>query len=108
MNILTRKHDLKVAAWNVRGLGDPKRALIVKRWLRKFCPTLDILCLQELQAVEATVTFHLQSAMPQGKFFVDSTESGCVGAVIVASPQLQSLDYRVKGDGTFVWIKVDK
>jgi exonuclease III len=107
MNVLTMKDDLKVAAWNVRRLRDPHRALIVKRWLKKFYPTLDILCLQEVQAVETTVTFHLQSVMPQGKVFVDSIESGRVGAAIVASPQLQILDHGIKGDGTFVCFKVD-
>jgi hypothetical protein len=36
---------LKILSWNVRGLNDPKKRVVLKNWLRKW--KVDVICLQE-------------------------------------------------------------
>lgn len=91
----------------MRGFGNPHRALIVKKWLRTCYDTLDILCLQELQAYETKVSIHLQTVFLNGTVVQDSSESNRVGAAIVLAPHIVVLDQGSKGDGSFAWAKID-
>ncbi len=36
---------LKLLTWNVRGLNDPKKQVVLKNWLRNW--KVDVVCLQE-------------------------------------------------------------
>ena len=36
---------VKLLTWNVRGLNDPKKRVVLKNWLRKW--KIDVVCLQE-------------------------------------------------------------
>jgi exonuclease III len=98
--------ELNVATWNVWGLGDPHRALILQNWMRRFYPATEVICLQELQANPSTVNFHLQSLLPGGTVQLDVTPEGRTGCAIVVAPHLTVLAQGSKGDGTFAWVKV--
>jgi exonuclease III len=95
--------ELQVAAWNVRGFGDPHRVSTVKSWIRRLYPTTDIICLQELQANSSLVELHLRNLIPDGTVVLDATEEGRTGSAIVVAPNVQVLDKGQKGDGTFAW-----
>ena len=97
---------LSVNLWNVRGLGDSHRATIIKQWMRRFYPKLNILCLQELQAQTNLVEFHLRSMLPDGTVVTDSSEGGRAGSTIVVASNVTVLDSGAKGDGTFTWMKI--
>jgi exonuclease III len=99
--------ELKIASWNVRGLGDPHRALILKNWMCKGYDSIDVMCLQELQASESCILFQLQSIFPTGTSVIDSLDSGRVGSAVLLAPHLVILDQGSRGDGTFSWAKIE-
>jgi hypothetical protein len=66
------------------------------------------MCFQELQAHSALVKLNLQSLAHDGQVFTDSNaDSDRVGSTIVAAPHVKVLDHGSKGEGAFVWIKVE-
>jgi hypothetical protein len=47
---------IQVCSWNLRRLGDPHRALIVKQWVRSQVPSLDPVLNQEVSS-EGSMSF---------------------------------------------------
>jgi exonuclease III len=98
--------SIQIGSWNVRGMGDPDRAMVVCCWLQNHYPTLDILCLQELQANVSNVKFQLQTITPGGVVQLDMNPEGRVGSTLLISDGLKVLAQGCKGDGTFAWAQL--
>jgi exonuclease III len=98
---------LKIVAWNVRGLGDPLRALTLKIWIRKYHSEVSVLCLQELQATTSTVQFHLNSIITDGQIMLDAGPDGRVGTAIVVPPSVTILAQGSEGGGTLSWVRIE-
>lgn len=98
---------LKVASWNVRGMGNPYRGRVVRKWINKFHKNLDILCLQELKGKKEKLDFQLKSLFPQVATQVDYIEEGKTGATVIVLSSLKVLVRGARGDGTFAWCTVE-
>ncbi|KAL3696147.1 hypothetical protein R1sor_010223 [Riccia sorocarpa] len=90
-----------------RSQGSLDRLRIARNWLRREHRDAKILALQELKALEESLSFNLNQIWEHSKVVVDYSESGRGGAALILHSSLKVLDCGLKGDGTCAWARIE-
>jgi exonuclease III len=81
--------ELSIFSWNVRGLSDPSRKIILKNWLNTISKPIDISLLQELKADEYRLNISLSYILPTYNLIVAYPNEGCGGTAIFIHPRFK-------------------
>jgi exonuclease III len=78
-------NELQIVSWNVCGFGGPNNVRIARAWIAAQMKPIEIVCFQELRALEDIAKLQLQNVFPQGRYHIDSLQNGRVGCAIAAA-----------------------
>ncbi|KAL3685968.1 hypothetical protein R1sor_003990 [Riccia sorocarpa] len=104
--IIMYSTDLKIACWNINGLGCEDKIRAVRLWLQGEGSGVKILALQELKVQERNLEFKLRSLMHGATVVTDYSTSDRGGAALLLHPSLNIIDKGVRGNGLMAWAKV--
>lgn len=83
-----------VATWNIRGLCDPNRKLIVRQWIKSLTTPPHILCIQEIKGDGFRLDVALRAIFHDYQLVVARPEQGRGGTALLVHPHLK---IRAKG-----------
>jgi exonuclease III len=79
---------LNILSWNIRGLSDPHRKVIIRNWIKKLHQKVDILMLQELKADDFRLEIALAYILPSYQVVLSYPNDGCGGTTLLIHPNL--------------------
>jgi exonuclease III len=85
---MTDLQVLNILSWNVRGLSDPHRTVIIRNWINGLHHKVGILMLQELKADDFRLELALAYILPLYQIVLSYPNDGCGGTALLIHPNL--------------------
>ncbi|KAL3684651.1 hypothetical protein R1sor_002673 [Riccia sorocarpa] len=97
---------LVVMTWNVRGIGNSRKAKVVKSWISRNVKEFHVLEVQELKVVNWATRRWLRGLRNDGSVILDNPVGTKGGTALILHPDCQVLESGVSGRGRLAWAKV--
>lgn len=97
---------IRVATWNINGLGDTNKKHIIKQWIRALPYQLDVLCLQETRAEDFRLNATLSSILPGYSKIISPSQEGRGGTAILLHPNVVVRAQGILANGRAAWAQI--
>ncbi|KAL3687277.1 hypothetical protein R1sor_013586 [Riccia sorocarpa] len=104
--MLTTNEKLDILSWNVCGVADPTRTILIKQKIKDYHVEVEIFGMQELKAKQFEAELFFKKIARGGTFVADYAANSWCYSALICKPEVTILDRGVKGDGFGSWVKV--